>query len=135
MYYCVTYLKRLEKTGVDDHLFVNRSGESFSARAGVRKAFETACRKAKLYDVKPHTTRQPFASRLAMAGLDLRTIQELGGWEEITMLERYAHLSPQHKAEAVERLVRKQTGEKSRSIPRVIPQLVENDPRKLLMRL
>ena len=39
-----------------------------------------------------------------MAGVDLRTIQELGGWRELKMVERYAHLSPSHKAEAVERL-------------------------------
>jgi hypothetical protein len=39
-----------------------------------------------------------------MAGVDLRTIQELGGWKEIKMVERYAHLSPSHKAAAVERI-------------------------------
>jgi len=38
---------------------------------------------------------------------DLRTIQELGGWEELEMVARYAHLSPSHKAEAVERINRK----------------------------
>ena len=59
---------------------------------------------AGLTDVTPHTLRHTFASRLAMAGVDLRTIQELGGWAELEMLERYAHLSPSHKAEAVERL-------------------------------
>ena len=40
-----------------------------------------------------------------MAGVDIRTIQELGGWKEIKMVERYAHLSRKHKAEAVEKLV------------------------------
>jgi len=41
-----------------------------------------------------------------MAGVDPRTIQELGGWKELKMVERYAHLSPTHKAEAIERIVR-----------------------------
>ena len=40
-----------------------------------------------------------------MAGVDPRTIQELGGWASLEMVERYTHLSPTHKAEAVERIV------------------------------
>ena len=40
-----------------------------------------------------------------MAGVDLRTVQELGGWADLTMVMRYAHLAPQHKIKAIERLV------------------------------
>jgi site-specific recombinase XerD len=36
--------------------------------------------------------------------VDLRTIQELGGWASLKMVERYTHLSPTHKADAVERI-------------------------------
>jgi len=39
-----------------------------------------------------------------MAGVDMRTIQELGGWKEIKMGKRCAHLSASHKAVAVERI-------------------------------
>jgi site-specific recombinase XerD len=39
-----------------------------------------------------------------MAGVDLRTIQELGGWKSLKMVERYSHLSHTHKAEAVEHI-------------------------------
>jgi site-specific recombinase XerD len=42
---------------------------------------------------------------LALAGVDPRTIQELGGWKEIKMVERYAHLSQKHKADALEKLL------------------------------
>ena len=69
-----------------------------------RSAFEKAVRDAKLSDVTPHVLRHTFASRLAMAGVDLRTIQELGGWETLKMVERYSHLSASHKAEAVEKI-------------------------------
>jgi hypothetical protein len=41
-----------------------------------------------------------------MAGVDLRTIQELGGWKTLALVERYSHLSPQHRADAVERIVK-----------------------------
>jgi len=32
-----------------------------------------------------------------MAGVGIRTIQELGGWKEIKMVERYAHFPQKHK--------------------------------------
>lgn len=48
--------------------------------------------------------RHAFASRLATASLDPRTIQELGGWASLEMLERYTHPGPTYKAEAVERI-------------------------------
>ena len=60
--------------------------------------------KARLAGVTPHILRHTFASRLVMAGTDLRTVQELGGWQTIGMVERYSHLSPAHKAEALERI-------------------------------
>ena len=70
----------------------------------IRSAFKTACNHAKLSGVTPHILRHTFASRLAMAGVDVRTIQELGGWKELEMLQRYAHLSPNHQSEAVEKI-------------------------------
>jgi len=52
-----------------------------------------------------HGNRHTFASRLVMAGVDLRTVQELGGWRTLDMVQRYAHLAPAHLHAAVERLV------------------------------
>lgn len=40
-----------------------------------------------------------------MAGVDLRTVQELMGHKNIAMTCRYAHLAPEHQAAAVEKLV------------------------------
>jgi site-specific recombinase XerD len=57
-----------------------------------------------------HGLRHTFASRLVMAGVDLRTVQELGGWRTLAMLQRYAHLSPGHLRAAVERLDRSTRG-------------------------
>lgn len=69
-----------------------------------RTAFETACRHAKLSGVTPHVLRHTFASRLVMRGADLRTVQELGGWKSLNMVQRYAHLSQEHKRRAIELL-------------------------------
>jgi site-specific recombinase XerD len=52
-----------------------------------------------------HCNRHSFASRLVMAGVDLRTVQVLGGWRTLAMVQRYSHLAPAHLREAVERLV------------------------------
>ena len=51
-----------------------------------------------------HGNRHTFASRLVMASVDLRTVQELGGWKTLKMLQRDSHLAPGHLHEAVERL-------------------------------
>ncbi len=55
-----------------------------------------------------HGNRHTFASRLAMAGVDLLTIKEVGGWRTLAMVQRYAHLAPGHLHAAVERLVPRQ---------------------------
>lgn len=52
-----------------------------------------------------HGNRHTFASRLVMAGVDLLTVKELGGWRTLAMVQRYAHLAPAHLQAAVERLV------------------------------
>jgi integrase len=91
----------LNATAMGEHVFTRRDGAPLRA---LRTVFMNACAKAKLEGVTPHVLRHTFASRLAMAGVDLRTIQELGGWRSLKMVERYAHLSPSHKAEAVARL-------------------------------
>jgi len=52
-----------------------------------------------------HALRHTFASRLVAAGVDLRTVQELGGWRTLSMVQRYGHLSPDHLAAAVEKIV------------------------------
>jgi integrase len=82
-----------------EYVFCHRDGSPYRS---IRTTFHTACRSAGLKDVSPHVLRHTFASRLAMAGVDPRTIQELGGWASLEMVERYTHLSPTHKAEAVE---------------------------------
>jgi integrase len=60
---------------------------------------------SRLEDYTWHCNRHTFASRLVMAGVDLRTVQELGGWASLAMVMRYAHLAPGHLQAAVERLV------------------------------
>lgn len=84
-------------------VFLTRSGKPWGSVAyGVR--FLEACKQAEIPPCGPHILRHTFASRLVMAGVDLRTVQELMGHKDIKQTMRYAHLSPQHKRTAMETL-------------------------------
>lgn len=93
-------LERLPRKS--EWVFAPRTGKQYTAVRG----FRAACRKANLEGVTPHTTRHTFATRLIENGVDLRTVQELGGWSELKMLERYGHVTPSRKAAAVEGLIK-----------------------------
>jgi len=49
-----------------------------------------------------HTLRHTFASWLAINGTPILTIKELLGHQSLAMTERYSHLSPDHKRQAVD---------------------------------
>jgi len=72
------------------------------ARDALRRAEKDA---ARLEGYTWHGNRHTFASRLVMAGVDLLSVQKLGGWKTLSMVQRYAHLAPDHLRAAVERLV------------------------------
>jgi site-specific recombinase XerD len=67
-----------------------------------RRWFEDSIREAGIPDFHWHDNRHTFASRLVMAGVTLLTVKELLGHHSIVMTERYSHLSPDHRAAAVE---------------------------------
>ncbi len=90
------------QTGVDVGLvFPGKEGKVF---VDVKKAWATLLEDAKIEDFRWHDLRHHFASRFVMAGGDLNTLRELLGHADIKMVLRYAHLSSEHKAAAVERI-------------------------------
>lgn len=51
-----------------------------------------------------HDWRHDWCGRMVMAGVDLLTIQELGGWKSLDMVKRYASLSNKHKKDAINKI-------------------------------
>ena len=84
------------------------SGEGvlFNVRS-VKKAWAGLMTDASIIGFNFHDLRHSFASHLVMAGVDLNTVRELLGHADMKMTLRYAHLSPEHKAAAVELLGRR----------------------------
>jgi integrase len=71
----------------------------------VQARFYRAARRAKSRPgLSVHSIRHTFASWLAIEGTPLRTIAELLGHSSVAMTFRYAHLSPAHLQEAVEKV-------------------------------
>jgi integrase len=68
------------------------------------RAWYTAVRKAKLKGFRWHDLRHTWASWHVMNGTRLEELQRLGGWATAQMVQRYAHLSSEHLAEAAARV-------------------------------
>lgn len=54
--------------------------------------------RAGIQDFHWHDLRHTWASWHVMSGTPLEVLMELGGWSDLRMVMRYAHLSPGHVA-------------------------------------
>ena len=85
-------------------VFPSATGETtLDGQNFVNRVFVKALKRARVEDFSWHCLRHTFASRLTMKGVDLNTIRELMGHQSLAMTVRYAHLSPGHQLDAVQR--------------------------------
>lgn len=73
-----------------DYVFPNTNYER-KGNILLLKAFHVALRKSGVKGFRFHDLRHTFATRLVQAGVDLYTVQKLGRWKTVSMVQRYAH--------------------------------------------
>jgi integrase len=86
----------------EGHVFISARGGQPLKKP--RFWWNQVIRAAKISDFHWHDLRHTFASRCVMAGVDIRTLQQLLGHKTLQMVVRYTHLSQAHELAAVERL-------------------------------
>ncbi len=80
------------------YVFCDAEGKPFR---DMRTSWETVIKLAKISNFRWHDLRHTFASKLAIAGVDLNKVRALLGHSDYKMTLRYAHLAPEHLHEAV----------------------------------
>jgi len=94
---------------LDNYVFPN----TLFNRKGNRlllKAFYVALKKSGICNFRFHDLRHTFATRLIRNGVDLYTVQKLGRWKTVTMVQRYAH----HQSESLRTAIEMIDDKKSR---------------------
>ena len=73
---------------------------------GNTRAWREALKRAGIENFRWHDLRHTWASWHRQSGTPTHELQRLGGWRSSVMVERYAHLAPDHLAQAANRLDR-----------------------------
>ncbi|MCH7476280.1 MAG: site-specific integrase, partial [Gemmatimonadetes bacterium] len=81
-------------------VFRNRTGGRVS-KSGIAYAWEKATKAANLDGFRFHDLRHSAASFMVQAGVPLNTVRVVLGHKSLTMTLRYAHLAPDHQADAM----------------------------------
>lgn len=68
------------------------------------RAWREALKRAGIENFRWHDLRHTWATWHRQAGTPTHELQSLGGWKTPAMVERYAHIAPDHRAQAAARL-------------------------------
>jgi integrase len=66
------------------------------------RCLKRACGVAGITDFRFHDLRHTWASWHVQRGTPLLVLKDLGGWETLEMVQKYAHLAPSHLAHHAE---------------------------------
>lgn len=80
-----------------DYVFTRDTGLPISQVDS--RMLKAACDKTGIEDFHFHDFRHTWASWHVQNGTPLFVLKELGGWETLEMVKKYAHLNPGHLAE------------------------------------
>lgn len=90
----ILLLKRKEQERISEFVFHRGKGKYISEID--RDDFQRALELANISDFRFHDLRHTWASWHVQNGTPLMVLKELGGWETIEMVKRYAHLNANH---------------------------------------
>jgi len=93
---CEVLARRLKCAA--DWVFTRDLGEGVRIQEHDKRIFNRACRIVGIDDFHWHDLRHTWASWHVQRGTPLMVLKELGGWERIEMVQKYAHLAPSHVA-------------------------------------
>ena len=68
------------------------------------KAWRQTLKRVSIEDFRWHDLRHTWASWHVQAGTPLHVLQELGSWECVEMVRKYAHLASDHLMQYVDRM-------------------------------
>jgi integrase len=103
-------LKKLRKLNPEgDHVF-QWQGRPIDDLNG--KSYQDALQRAGIGGANWHTLRHTFASWAVQAGVTLQELMDLGGWRDIRSVLVYAHLAPDHLAQAASKISTKKAQSK-----------------------
>ncbi|NWO04750.1 MAG: site-specific integrase [Alteromonadaceae bacterium] len=86
------------------YVFPGRTDKTKDKPLDFQRPWKTALKRAELSDFRFHDLRHTAASYLAMNGAGLREIADILGHKTLAMVQRYSHLTQDHKASVVERM-------------------------------
>ena len=101
---------------ITGHVWITTKGKPYTdtrktgcGGSPIRKAHILALQRLKKeYNIEVkmnvHSWRHDWASRMVMAGVDLLTVQKLGGWKSLDMVRRYATFSAKHEKDAINKI-------------------------------
>jgi len=87
-------------------VFPGRTDKTKNKPLDFQRAWMTALKRAEVADFRFHDLRHTAASYLAMNGAGLREIADILGHKTLAMVQRYSHLTQDHKAAVVERMAK-----------------------------
>ena len=82
-----------ERTKNSQYVFPSRQGTNKGHIYDLRKTLLNVCKASKIYNFRTHDLRHTYASIAVSNGINLYAVQRLLGHSDISMTQRYSHLS------------------------------------------